>query len=396
MGRAAQGHHPRPHAFGSHPRAAAARTIVGWIALALTAVTPPGPALAQSAVAYEVVAPPSESRALRGDDGVACARSPAGKGSACPRGVTRAYVLGIAHLGRTDIGPLDPCIAAAIDRADAIAVEARTDGAFGERARESLARAALIPPASLAEQLPAALHATLMRALHARGVRADAFEDRKPWLVAIALTADELARYGYRPRYGIDSRLVVHLREAKHIVELEGADLQLAALDALPLEFQQLMLARALDSLPKLPDTVARIEQLLAVGDADGLAELLFADAQGEPAVARLHEAIYHARSEQMADRIAGAIADGRRWVVLVGAGHVVGERGIAARLAARGYGVRRIALGVQAGAAQRPVRTSDPALRAGELGRAPWTLLGEERIATGAVPASVAPAVCD
>ena len=58
---------------------------------------------------------------------------------------------------------------------------------------------------------------------------------------------------------------------------------------------------------------------------------------------AELRRVLLTARNEAWTGRVAAMIEGGERPFVAVGAAHMVGEDGLAARLAALGYSVRRI-----------------------------------------------------
>jgi hypothetical protein len=266
------------------------------------------------------------------------------------------YVLGVMHVGRDAIEVLDPRLRAVVEWSEAMAVEAHVAGAEHARAVAHLERLGRLEDgAKLSQRLPAALHAALREVLLARGQRGDALDAHKPWLAALSVTSEELARYGYRPSFALDTYLLRQFAADKAVIELEGAARQLAVLDALPAELQHLLLARALRGLTALPDDAAAIDRLLAAGDAGALDTFLFADAEGAPDLGRLFDAVYHARSRAMAARIAEGIARGEGWLVVVGAGHVVGAQGIPAHLRERGYTVRQVDLAREGALAQTP-----------------------------------------
>jgi uncharacterized protein YbaP (TraB family) len=62
-----------------------------------------------------------------------------------------------------------------------------------------------------------------------------------------------------------------------------------------------------------------------------------------DPQLRRFYERVFLARNRSMAQRIDELLREPRVWFVVVGAGHMVGEEGIPALLAARGHRVSRI-----------------------------------------------------
>ena len=52
---------------------------------------------------------------------------------------------------------------------------------------------------------------------------------------------------------------------------------------------------------------------------------------------------LYFERNDRMARKLVGLCRDGRPRLVVVGAGHVVGERGVPRLLEAQGFDVRRV-----------------------------------------------------
>ena len=254
----------------------------------------------------------------------------------------KLYLLGAMHVGRAQIVRFDPVIEEAFERSDVLAIEAHVAEA-DERAFQQfmLARGTLEGGATLRHCLPQPLHAALQRTIAAQRSIAATYEPLEPWLVALMLSAEEHARAGYRVEFGMESYF---LRRAgqKRIEELEGALRQIEVLDALPPRLQNAMLVETLQGVGRAESRAREIEALWEAGDAERLAAFLF-DPRSSAARRSLWERMYFARNRAMAARLeAGLREPGVRFAV-VGAGHLVGGRGIPALLARAAHLVRQV-----------------------------------------------------
>ena len=78
-------------------------------------------------------------------------------------------------------------------------------------------------------------------------------------------------------------------------------------------------------------------------GDDARLEQEVFGELARDPSLAPYYELFYFDRNDRMAQSIAERVDAGGRWFVAVGAGHVVGARGIPSLLSQHGYRVRRV-----------------------------------------------------
>jgi uncharacterized protein len=256
---------------------------------------------------------------------------------------SRLYLLGAMHVGREQILSLDPVIEDAFARSDVLAVEAHVPRS-DERAFQQfmLARGTLDDGSTLRERIPEPLHAALQRAVTAQKHVSSTYEPLEPWLVALMLSADDHARAGYRVEFGMESYFLGRVGAHRRIEELEGALRQIEVLDALPRAVQNAMLAETLQRLGRSETRAREIEAIWEAGDAERLAAFLF-DRRSGAAQLRLLEHVYFARNRAMAARLEAALRGPGVWFAIVGAGHLVGERGIPALLARAGHRVRQL-----------------------------------------------------
>jgi uncharacterized protein len=254
------------------------------------------------------------------------------------------FLTGSMHAGRPETFALPPSFEAAFARAQALVVELdpeRADTSAVQRA--FLSRGLYRPPESLSARLDGETRALLPAALERVGLQPAAVDQLRPWALATMLEVLELSKVGFDPKNGLDARLLARARGSKDVVELETAEEQLELLAGLPEETQLAVLRQALRAGPRLEAEVTRLSAAWADGDVATIAEITFEDA-GDPALAPFYEALFARRNRAMAEKLAPLAGAPEVHLAVVGAGHLVGDQGLLALLAARGLRVRQLA----------------------------------------------------
>ncbi len=263
--------------------------------------------------------------------------------TAAAAGSGRLYLLAGTHVGDSPIESFDPVIEGAFARSEALVLEADARE-VAEPSFQAFLEAAghWHDGTTLEAMLSPGLFERLQTALNGRRLRLEPFLQMKPWLVALMLSGDALARSGYQPVHGMAGYFVRKAGQ-RRLIELEGARPQLLALDDLAPELQEAMLEDALDQVDRVDVRVRDIFDCWDRGDARCLSTLLFEDDVRNSRRHRLHERVYFARNRTMAKRLEGPLRSGQTWFVVVGAGHVVGRQGIPSLLSELGYEVRQL-----------------------------------------------------
>jgi uncharacterized protein YbaP (TraB family) len=237
----------------------------------------------------------------------------------------RLYLFGSVHLLRPGDFPEAPLLDAAYAASDTLVLEVDPEELDPGSVQELMSsRGALPEGRSLQDELSPQTWALLEEALDRHGLPETAVDRYEPWAVALMLT-------------------VLRPRDGRRVIGLETAEFQIALFDGLSAEVQELMLREtlygALDSVSVLEEMV----RLWKAGDADGLDRLLLRAMQEHPELRPFYEATFFQRNLSMAARLEELLAEGGTLFATVGAGHVVGERGIVALLRERGYAVRQL-----------------------------------------------------
>jgi len=138
------------------------------------------------------------------------------------------HLVGSIHMGTRDMQPLPARLLRQLQKADALIVEADiTQG--GSPFDEAEPREPLSIRLTPDEQ---ARLATLCSELH---LALTMFDTLPAWQIALMLQAQQAQRLGLRPDYGIDFQLLQAAKTLnKPVIELEGAETQIALLKSLP------------------------------------------------------------------------------------------------------------------------------------------------------------------
>ncbi len=162
----------------------------------------------------------------------------------------------------------------------------------------------------------------------------------EPWFAGITVSVMALQAHGYDVQHGVEQVIQAEaLQEGKSGCGLETLDGQLGMLDGLPAELQKEIL---LQSIEEAEDVEDQIEPMLTAwrdGDENGLEESLEEDFDGFPELA---QALIYERNARWADQVGDMLRGDVDVLVVVGAMHLVGERGLPALLRKRGFRVER------------------------------------------------------
>lgn len=138
------------------------------------------------------------------------------------------HLVGSIHMGTVDMSPLPARLAARLQQADALIVEADITGSASP-----FDHAELQP--TLEERLSSEEFHRLLALCRELGADARSFSTLPGWQVALMMQARQAQRLGLRAEYGVDYQLLQAARaQDKKVIELEGAQQQLAMLEQLP------------------------------------------------------------------------------------------------------------------------------------------------------------------
>lgn len=254
------------------------------------------------------------------------------------------YLLGSVHMGTRQMAELGPLVEEAYRRSDELVVEVDVTRLSPEEMVALIERHATYePPRTLRDVLSPPVLGQLEAYLAERGAPMAGVERFKPWFVSFMVAQLELQAAGYEVELGVDHLLMERASTSKPIVQLETVASQLQMMDRLPAPLQELMLKDILARVDRFSDEVADLVDAWKAGDEAALEDLVFSPLARFPELEVFYDLVFFERNEGMAAQLDELTGDGKTRFVVLGAGHMLGSRGIPARLAEWGYRVRRI-----------------------------------------------------
>jgi len=251
-------------------------------------------------------------------------------------------LLGSMHVLRASDYPLPPLVDQLYARADVLVMELDLDDLDPATEQAALVSAAVLPAG---QTLPSVLDADLYRLAQRRsrelGVDLSLLDQTRPWFVAITLLDLGMHKIGFEAERGLEQYLVAKAKnDRKEIVGLETIEKQVGIFAALPPRDQRALLAQTLEELDTADATMSELTTAWRDGHLETMTEKLLADFDDFP---QLYPALVTERNAAWTDEIERRLKDGRRYLVVVGALHLVGKDSVIERLGARGHRVVRV-----------------------------------------------------
>ena len=119
-------------------------------------------------------------------------------------------------------------------------------------------------------------------------------------------------------------------------MEIESIDQQVKAMESID---QETFLAFSLLGLEESTEEVEDIIDAWKTGNIKKMEEIIFRDEyEGLPYIDNLYDVLYFKRNIKMADKISKYLQDTGDYFIVIGAGHLVGDKSILKILEKKGY----------------------------------------------------------
>ena len=244
------------------------------------------------------------------------------------------YLLGSIHAARPETYPLDQSLERAFADSDLLVVEVDVEKADPAVMADLVREQGLYPEN---DGLSAHMRPETLELFRSLGRDPASYETMRPWLAIMTMEVAEFMELGYDPALGVDMHFLGEARQRSMAVEeLETVERQINLLARLSAGDEDAFLFHSLRQLAVLGRVMAEMTALWAAGDKEGLETLIFGELY-DPACEDFYQTLLYERNLAMTARVESLLDRGDRAFVVVGAAHLLGERGILALLRQRG-----------------------------------------------------------
>ncbi len=249
------------------------------------------------------------------------------------------WLLGSIHvLSRTNY-PLADVIETAFKESPVTAFETDLYKMKEPAMEDRLAQEArLAPGQTLRQVLRPAVYQRFNQQVRQIGLPGDIFDHTKPFVAAITIEVFALKKLGFDPEYGIDRYFFDRARnQGKTVVPLETPDFQFHLITDLTPKEGEILMETTLEDIDNTRELFGDLLHAWETGDALKLEKLLHYSMRDAP---ELYKRMVTDRNERWVAKIEQLLSGNQNALVVVGAGHLVGQKGLVQLLKDRGWNV--------------------------------------------------------
>ena len=252
------------------------------------------------------------------------------------------YLLGSIHLLRAEDHPLPTVIDSAYKDAEVLIMELDMDDLDSIAAQQLFNQNGVLRDGkTLRDLMGEELYGQAAIAAKAIDIPIDLLSASEPWLAAITVEMMALYRIGFDPLLGVDMYMTSRaVEDGKPIHGLEAIEEQLAFLDGLSLQAQRDMLMQTLEDSVSIGDSIDEMIHAWRYGDLDTLESGLLDSLEEHE---ELRDTLVTNRNKRWVSQINELLDDRDDYLIIVGALHLVGEKGVPNLLARNGVKILQL-----------------------------------------------------
>ncbi|MBM2813975.1 MAG: polysaccharide biosynthesis protein GumN [Ignavibacteria bacterium] len=254
---------------------------------------------------------------------------------------TTGYLLGSFHAATKDIYPLPDIIEKSFEASDNLVVEFNIEAIDPV---EIMRLSMYSDTNTLEKNVSKGTYQYLSGIFEKNGINEMMYNRFKPWFAAISAVQLELASSGFESQYGIDNYFIKKAKDRKSILEIESLHQQLMLLESVIVKKIDAFIRFSTMEFNSDSVTITNMLNAWRAGDDKAFAKYFDSELKSYPEFENFSEKMIYERNVNMASKIEGYLATGQKYFVIVGAGHIVGDKGIISLLKKKGiYKIKQL-----------------------------------------------------
>jgi uncharacterized protein YbaP (TraB family) len=249
------------------------------------------------------------------------------------------YLFGTIHIGKADFYPLPQVVEDDFRQADTLVEEVNLDDPDEiAYVKQWVTEHGSYPIGDLVTNHLSAVTRSHLADYLKKSQQLEALIARmRPWLISVLITELESKRLGLDPSKGLDKHFLNEAREQKKPIEtLESVGAQLKLFVSLPQELEDELLLSSLVDTEKSNELLDAVINAWQSGDAETLQALTDRTVKDYPQLKTIMKKLVDDRNDAMTAKIEQFLATPKTYFIAVGAGHLIGDRGIVNQLRAK------------------------------------------------------------
>lgn len=247
------------------------------------------------------------------------------------------YLLGSIHVLRESDYPLPPAMDEAYRDSEVLVMELDLDDIEPiQIARQFIAAATAQDGQTLSSLLGESSYIKAKNLASELDTDLAPFENFEPWFTALTVLSLQMAKIGFREDLGIEGHFLNRAEKDKKPVQgLESIEFQVSLFDTLPIDQQRDFLLMTLTQAGDLEADSNSLVQAWKTGNTEDLSKLLNLSLENTNG---LYDKILTERNRNWVPIIESFLQEKDDYLIIVGAGHLVGENSVVELLQESGY----------------------------------------------------------
>ncbi|PKL79582.1 MAG: hypothetical protein CVV25_07465 [Ignavibacteriae bacterium HGW-Ignavibacteriae-4] len=241
-------------------------------------------------------------------------------------GNSHIFLLGSIHVAKQNMYPLDYRIEEAYRGSDIVAFEIDMTKADPMLFMKYMT---YTDGTKLKDRISAENYEKLRQKFSSMGMTESMFGNMRPWAAAMSVQTSMLRGAGYDAALGIDQHFMTKAtNDSKKVRELETVDYQMDLLS----QFDNVgdsFINYTLDNSEEPETEVDRMINAWKTGNKAELQHILDSSRYEYPELEEMYEKIIDERNDNMTKKVEEWLKEDKTIFIVVGAGHIIGERGI-------------------------------------------------------------------